>query len=102
MGAPQFLQRPRNASHVTSGMFRYHGMEYLQCGQCDLGVTMLMPSGIRWMHTFKKLPTMQPNAKKTSDQKWNGRRDQFAVHGRQSTAHSPEPKTDKHPATGLR
>jgi hypothetical protein len=52
-------------------------MEYLQCGQCDRGVTMLMPSGIRWMHTFKKLPTMQPNEKKTSDQKWNGRRDQL-------------------------
>src|ERR1035437_4673390 len=24
------------------------------------------------MHTFKKLPTMQPNAKNVSDQKWNG------------------------------
>jgi hypothetical protein len=36
-----------------------------------------MPSGNRWMHTFKKLPMMQPNEKKTSDQKWNGRRDQL-------------------------
>ena len=35
MGAPQFRQRPRSATHVTSGRFRYHGMEYLQCGQCD-------------------------------------------------------------------
>src|SRR6185295_15831252 len=24
------------------------------------------------MQTFKKLPTMQPRAKKTTDQKWNG------------------------------
>src|ERR1035441_10653458 len=79
MGAPQFLQRPRNTSHVTSGMFRYHGMEYLQCGQCDFGVTMLMPDGNRWMHTFKKLPTMQPRAKKTSDQKWNGTSDQLCA-----------------------
>ena len=47
-------------------------MEYLQCGQCDRGVMMLMPDGSRWMHTFKKLPTMQPNTKKTSDQKWKG------------------------------
>src|SRR5208282_6646248 len=79
MGAPQFLQRPRNASHVTSGMFRYHGMEYLQCGQCDFGVTMLRPSGSRWIHTFRKLPTMQPSTKKTSDQKWNGTAAQFLV-----------------------
>src|SRR3974390_2575229 len=69
IGAPQFLHRPRSANHVTSGTLRYHGMEYWQCGQCDGGVTMLMPSGIRWMHTFRKLPTMQPNTKKTNDQK---------------------------------
>src|SRR5580700_3714291 len=24
------------------------------------------------MHTFRKLPTMQPSAKNVSDQKWNG------------------------------
>src|SRR5215469_9671503 len=77
IGAPQFLQRPRNTSHVTSGMFRNQGIEYLQCGQCDGGVTMLRPSGIRCMQTFKKLPTMQPNTKKHSDQKWNGTADQL-------------------------
>src|SRR5208283_4984347 len=77
MGAPQFLQRPRNATQVISGRFRYHGMAYLQCGQCDRGVMMLMPSGSRWMHTFKKLPAIQPNEKKTSDQKWNGTSDQL-------------------------
>src|SRR5208282_2191359 len=97
MGAPQFLQRPPNASHVTSGMFRYHGMEYLQCGQCDFGVTMLRPSGSRWMHTFRKLPTMQPSTKKTSDQKWNGTAAQSAVHGRQFTVKNTTPMTDINP-----
>src|SRR5581483_6919499 len=29
------------------------------------------------MQTFRKLPTMQPSAKKHSDQKWNGTADQF-------------------------
>ena len=53
-------------------MFSHHGIEYLQCGQCDGGVTMLMPSGSRWMQTFRKLPTMPPNTKNTSDQNWNG------------------------------
>jgi hypothetical protein len=69
MGALQFLQRPRNASHVNSGTFKYHGIEYLQCGQCDGGEIMLSPRGIRYMHTFRKLPTMQPSAKKHTDQK---------------------------------
>src|SRR5208283_3539309 len=97
MGAPQCLQRPCNASHVTSGIFRYHGMEYLQCGQCDLGLMMLMPSGIRWMHTFEKLPTMQPNVKKTSDQKWKGRRDQSIVARPESTAENTTPKANGSP-----
>src|SRR5580658_11341235 len=72
MRVPQFLQRPRKATQVISGMFKYHGMEYLQLGQCEGGVMMLSPSGIRWMQTFRKLPTMQPSAKKHADQKWNG------------------------------
>jgi hypothetical protein len=33
---------------------------------------MLCPSGIRWMHTLRKLPTMEPNTKNTRVQKWNG------------------------------
>ena len=72
MGAPQFRHFPRRYSQVTSGMFRYHGMEYLQCGQWEGGETMLCPSGIRWMQTLRKLPTMEPNTKNTTDQKWNG------------------------------
>ena len=72
MGAPQFRHFPRSDSQVTSGMFRYHGMEYLQCGQWEGGETMLCPSGIRWMQTLRKLPTMEPNTKNTTDQKWNG------------------------------
>src|SRR5712675_876278 len=31
------------------------------------------------MHTFRKLPIMQPNVKKTSDQKWNGTTAQLCV-----------------------
>ena len=44
-------------------------MEYLQCGQCDGGETMLWPKGIRWMQTFRKLPTMDPRKKNITDQK---------------------------------
>jgi len=39
-------QRPRNQSHVTNGMFKYHGIEYLQLGQWDGGDITLNPSGI--------------------------------------------------------
>ena len=72
IGAPQFRQRPRRYSHVNSGMFRYQGIEYLQCGQCEGGETTLSPSGSRWMHTLRKLPTIEPNTKNATDQKWNG------------------------------
>src|SRR5437867_2951822 len=78
MGAPQFLHLPRSHSHVTSGTLRYHGMACLQCGQWDGGETMLMPNGIRWMHTLRKLPTQQPNAKNTSDQNSKGTRAQIS------------------------
>ena len=49
------------------------------------------------MHTFKKLPTMQPNEKKTSDQKWNGRRDKSIVACPESTAENTTPKVDRSP-----
>src|SRR5579862_5072164 len=76
MGAPQLRHLPRSHNHVSSGIFRYHGIEYLQCGQCDGGETMLCPSGNRWIQTLRKLPILQPKTKNTMDQKWNGRRDQ--------------------------
>jgi len=41
IGAPQFLHLPRNDNQVINGMFRNHGIEYLQCGQCDGGEMML-------------------------------------------------------------
>src|ERR1017187_2200242 len=72
MGVPQFRHFPRRYSQVTSGTFRYQGMEYLQCGQWEGGETMLSPSGRRWMQTLRKLPIMEPNTKNTTDQKWNG------------------------------
>ena len=33
---------------------------------------MLWPRGRRWMQTLRKLPTIVPKTKKTTDQKWNG------------------------------
>ena len=72
MGAPQFRHLPRKYSQVASGMFRYQGIEYLQCGQWEGGETMLSPIGSRWMQTLRKLPTIEPSTKNTTDQKWNG------------------------------
>src|ERR1035437_130022 len=71
-GAPQLRHFPSRYTQVTSGMFKYHGMEYLQCGQWEGGKTMLWSSGSRWIQTLRKLPTMEPNTKNTIDQKWNG------------------------------
>jgi hypothetical protein len=53
-------------------MFKYQGMLYLHCGQCDGGETMLCSNGSRWMQTFRKLPTIQPKTKNAADQKRNG------------------------------
>src|SRR5882724_9827549 len=47
IGAPQFLHLPRRYNQVISGILKYQGMPYLQCGQWDGGETMLSPSGIR-------------------------------------------------------
>src|SRR6266403_4812888 len=77
MGAPQFLHLPRNNSQVTSGRLRYQGIEYLQWGQCEGGEIMLCPEGILWMQTLRKLPTIVPRTKATTDQKWNGTPAQF-------------------------
>ena len=78
MGARQFAQRPRNHSQVMSGRFKNHGMEYRQCGQCDGGETTLNSSGMRWMQTFRKLPTIAPKMKNTPVQKWKGTSAQFS------------------------
>src|SRR5438045_7071421 len=67
--APQFRHFPPRYTHVSSGTFRYHGIAYLHSGQCDGGDTMLSPSGIRCMHTLRKLPTIEPNTNATTDQK---------------------------------
>src|ERR1700746_1979762 len=71
MGAPQLRHLPPRYTQVISGIFRYQGIEYLQCGQCDGGETTLWPNGSRWMQTLRKLPTMQPKMNKTTDQNWN-------------------------------
>src|ERR1035441_4055653 len=72
IGALQLRHFPRRNSQLTKGRFRYHGIEYLQCGQWEGGDTMLSPNGSRWMQTFRKLPTMAPNTKNTTHQKWEG------------------------------
>src|SRR5436309_2991239 len=74
-------------------MFRYHGMEYLQCGQCDGGETRLSPRGMRWMQTLRKLPTMQPKMKKAKDQKWNGTDFQRARSSIRGTSRVQSPKS---------
>jgi len=38
---------PAQKEPGDQGMFRYHGIEYLQCGQWEGGDTMLCPSGRR-------------------------------------------------------
>jgi hypothetical protein len=41
-------------------------MGFLHVGQCDGGMTMESFSGMRTMHTLRKLPTMLPKRKSTS------------------------------------
>jgi hypothetical protein len=53
-------------------------MAYLQAGQWDPGETIDCPSGNRCMQTLRKLPTMEPSTKNTTDKKWNGIADQTA------------------------
>src|SRR5262245_55800905 len=45
IGAPQLAHFPRSHSQVTSGTFKYQGIEYLQWGQCEGGETTLSPRG---------------------------------------------------------
>ena len=47
IGAPQLAHRPLSQSQVTSGIFRYQGIEYRQCGQCERGRTRLSSRGRR-------------------------------------------------------
>ena len=62
IGPLQVRHRARSASQLRTGMFSYHDSSRRQCGHADEGQTIDAPSGSRWMQTFRKLPTMAPNA----------------------------------------
>src|SRR6202034_501120 len=47
----QLAHRAPSQTHVTSGIFKYQGIEYPQCGQWDGGRTTLSLRGSRWMQT---------------------------------------------------
>src|SRR5580765_5635171 len=62
IGALHVRHRARSATKLATGMFSYHDSSREQCGHADEGQTMDAPSGRRWIQTFRKLPTMAPNA----------------------------------------
>jgi hypothetical protein len=64
MGSAQERHLPRSQSQPKMGTLSYGLMGVRQRGQRELGATMLKPSGMREMHTFKKLPITIPNRKK--------------------------------------
>jgi hypothetical protein len=64
MGAPQARHLPRNQSHANTGTLSWGLIGVEQRGHREPGETMDIPSGMRVMHTFKKLPITIPNRKK--------------------------------------
>ena len=55
----QHLDLPPRMSQEATGILSYHliGFPHLQC---DPGRMILSPFGIRMIHTFRKLPIIQP------------------------------------------
>ena len=64
MGRWQFRHFPRNRNQLNTGMLSYGRMGFWHRGQRDAGETTERPSGMREMHTFRKLPITMPNKKK--------------------------------------
>ena len=61
MGAPHSRHFPRSHSQLTSGKFSHIGIGFLHSGQNDrFGSLTDMPSGTRWMTTFKNDPMQAP------------------------------------------
>src|SRR5215472_15620567 len=64
MGSLQQRHFPPSQSHPRMGTLSYGLMGVRQRGQRDPGDTMETPSGMRVMHTFRKLPITMPSRKK--------------------------------------
>lgn len=65
MGRAQERHLPRSQSQPRMGTLSYGLIGVWHRGQRELGETTESPSGMREMHTFKKLPITIPNRKKT-------------------------------------
>src|SRR5271170_1153690 len=64
MGSAQDRHLPPNQSQPRIGTLSYGLMDVRQRGHRDPGATIESPSGMREMHTFRKLPTTIPKRKK--------------------------------------
>ncbi len=64
MGRAQVRHLPRSQSHPRIGTLSYGLIGVLQRGQREAGETMDSPSGMREIHTFRKLPMTMPKRKK--------------------------------------
>src|SRR5690554_1567583 len=60
MRSEQLRHRPMRTSHETIGMLSYDLIGVAQDGHALAGVTTDMPSGIRWITTFRKEPMVAP------------------------------------------
>src|SRR5579859_3753501 len=63
MGSPHDRHLALSHIHPNTGTLSYHLMGVLHRGHRDPGATIDTSSGIRVMHTFRKLPITNPNAK---------------------------------------
>jgi len=64
MEFPHARHFPFSHSHAATGTLSYGLIAAPHFGQRDLGATIEIPSGMRVMHTFRKLPATIPNRKK--------------------------------------
>ena len=64
MRLPQHFVLPFSNSHVRTGILRYKGMFFRQCGQCERGLMTDCPFTQRSMQTLRKLPMQLPKRNK--------------------------------------
>src|SRR5713226_9503350 len=62
MCSPQERQRPRSASHETSGMLSYHASSCAQLMHAEPGLMIERRSGTRAATTFRNEPKARPGA----------------------------------------
>jgi hypothetical protein len=67
MGSAQLRHFPRNHSHANIGTLSYARIGVRHRGHRDPGATIDSPSGMRVIHTFKKLPITIPNTKNSTE-----------------------------------